>query len=61
MRRKQGVNAELEDMDSSLKAFLESQISELEQRIESVITKEEDRSATSCSRQDWLLPAIIQF
>ncbi|WP_265792511.1 hypothetical protein [Acetobacter thailandicus] len=48
-------------MDSSLKAFLESQISELEQRIESVITKEEDRSATSCSRQDWLLPAIIQF
>ncbi|GLQ66810.1 hypothetical protein GCM10007870_23950 [Gluconobacter kondonii] len=33
-RRKQGVSAELEEMDSSLKAFLESQISELEQRIE---------------------------
>ncbi|WP_249212896.1 hypothetical protein [Acetobacter thailandicus] len=29
-RRKQGVSAEPEDMDSSLKAFLESQISELE-------------------------------
>ncbi|WP_456306093.1 transposase [Gluconobacter kondonii] len=44
-RRKQGVSAELEDMDSSLKAFLESQISELEQRIESVIAEAEELSA----------------
>ncbi|MGC5749945.1 IS110 family transposase [Gluconobacter sp. NFX36] len=44
-RRKQGVSAELEDMDSSLKEFLESQISELEQRIESVIAEAEELSA----------------
>lgn len=44
-RRKQGVNAELEDMDSSLKAFLESQISELEQRIEEVIAQGKELSA----------------
>jgi len=44
-RRKQGVSAELEDMDSSLKAFLESQISELEQRIEGVIAQVKELSA----------------
>ncbi|WP_215762444.1 IS110 family transposase [Acetobacter sp. P1H12_c] len=44
-RRKQGVSAELEDMDSTLKAFIETQISELEQRIEEVIAQGKELSA----------------
>ena len=48
-RRKQDVSAELKHMDSNLKAFIESKISELEQRIEGVIIEAPERSATSCS------------
>lgn len=56
--RKQGVNAEPEDIGSSLKAFLESQISELEQRIEGVIAEAKlDRmTATEAAAMTGLTP-----
>ncbi|WP_237954470.1 transposase [Acetobacter senegalensis] len=53
-RHKQDVSAESEDMDSSLKAFLENQISELEQRIEEVIAQGKEPSAKA-----ELLPSIL--
>ncbi|WP_228125614.1 transposase [Gluconobacter cadivus] len=44
-RRKQDISAELENMDSSLKALLENQISEFEHRIEGVIAQGKELSA----------------
>lgn len=40
-REKQGVADDLQELDSTLKAVLDGQVSEIEQRIERVITQEE--------------------
>ncbi|WP_244271331.1 IS110 family transposase [Thalassospira sp. GB04J01] len=40
-RQKQGISADVEDMDDVLKALLDTQIGDIESRIESVIAQEE--------------------
>ena len=40
-RKKQGIPANVEELDDALKAILDAQISDVEQRIESVIAREE--------------------
>ncbi|WP_231875102.1 IS110 family transposase [Gluconobacter thailandicus] len=53
-RRKQGVSAELEDMDSSLKAFLESQISELDNGLKAL----SQRQQNSPPKQGFSVPFV---
>lgn len=55
-RRKQGVPADVEDLDDALKAMLDAQISDLEQRIESAIAQQK----TSATRAELLrsIPGI---
>jgi transposase len=44
-RKKQGISADVEDMDDALKAMLDSQINDLERRIADVLDKEPSTSA----------------
>lgn len=50
-RRKQGIAANVEDLDDALKAMLDAQISEVEQRIECAIASEQ----TSATKAGLLL------